>query len=257
MRSDRGSAGEHIDETGFLAGKVMLRQLRRGHRAGTDAALLVAAARPYAKGRVADLGAGVGAIGLSLAMLDRTLELLLIEIDPLLARLADEAASANGCAARVEVLNLDLRAIADGRSPLPSAGSCDLAVMNPPFADARGQQASPDPLRARAHVMPRGGLAAWIDAARALLKPKGALVVIHRPDALDELLAALRSGFGAIALRPVHPRADQPATRILLFARKGSRAPLSIAPALVLHEGNAFTPLAAMIHRGEAGLAFR
>ncbi len=85
------------------------------------------------------------------------------------------------------------------------------------------------------------------------------MILIHRPDAIEDVLAALRPGFGAIALRPVHAYADRPATRILVLARKGARAlPLSIVPALVLHEtGGAFTPLAAAIHRGDAELSFR
>jgi tRNA1(Val) A37 N6-methylase TrmN6 len=253
------AAEELINETGFLDGKVMLLQARRGHRAGTDAALLIAAARPHAKGRIADLGAGVGAIGLSLAVLDRGIEAVLVEIDPLLAGLASEAAAANGCAARLRVLNQDVRLFAgDAASHVALGASCDTVVMNPPFTSARDQQASPDPLRASAHVMPEGELPAWTAAARALLKPRGALILIHRPDAIEDVLAALRPGFGAIALRPVHAYADRPATRILVLARKGARAPLSIVPALVLHEaGGAFTPLAAAIHRGDAELPFR
>jgi len=251
-------AEEPIDETGFLASKVTLRQPRRGHRAGTDAALVVAAARPYAKGRIADLGAGVGAIGLSLAVLDPELEVMLVEIDPLLARLAGEAATANGLAGRLHVVNEDVRALAtDARRRLVAAASCDLIVMNPPFTNSRERQASPDPLRAKAHVMQEGELALWVDAAETLLRPNGAFVLIHRPEALEEVLGALRRSFGSIALRPVQPRADRAATRILLFARKGARAPLSIVPPLVLHEaGGAFTPLAADIHRGEIELPF-
>jgi tRNA1(Val) A37 N6-methylase TrmN6 len=252
-----GAGEEPIDETGFLDGKVVLRQARHGHRVGTDAALLIAAARPYAKGRVADLGAGVGAIGLSLAVLDRRIEVVLVEIDALLAKLASEGAAANGCAARISVLNQDVRLLADARPRSPLVASCDLVVMNPPFTSPRDRQASPDPLRASAHVMPEGEFTAWIGAASALLKPRGALVLIHRPDGIEDVLAALRPVCGAIALRPVQPHADRPATRILVFARKGARTPTSIIPALVLHEvGGAFTPLAAAIHRGEAELPF-
>jgi tRNA1(Val) A37 N6-methylase TrmN6 len=243
------------DTTGFLGGRLALRQPRDGHRAGTDAALVVAAARPYAKGRIADLGAGVGAIGVSLAVLDPALEVTLVEIDPCLAALAAETAAANGCAARLRILARDVRELASEASRPQEAH--DLVVMNPPFTDARSSQASPDPGRALAHRMAEGELAHWVGAAAALLRPKGSLVMIHRPDGLGALLAALRPRFGSIALRPVHSHARRAATRILLFARKGGRAPLAIAPPLVLHEeGGGFTSLAASIHRGEAELGF-
>jgi tRNA1(Val) A37 N6-methylase TrmN6 len=252
------SAEEAIDETGFLASKVLLRQPRRGHRAGTDAALLIAAARPYAKGRIADLGAGVGTIGLSLAVLDPGLEVALVEIDPLLARLAGEAAPANGRAAQLRVVNADVRALAsDARARASLGAPYDLVVMNPPFTNSRERRASPDPLRAKAHMMREGELSLWVDAAATLLKANAAFVMIHRPEALSEVLGALSRGFGAIMLRPVQPRGDEAATRILILARKGARAPLSIVPPLVLHEaGGAFTPVAAAIHRGEIELPF-
>ncbi|MFI5014721.1 MAG: tRNA1(Val) (adenine(37)-N6)-methyltransferase [Hyphomicrobiales bacterium] len=253
------AAEEASDETGFLGGRVRLRQPRLGHRAGTDAALVVAAARPYAKGRVVDLGAGVGAIGLSLAVLDPALEVVLVEIDPVIAALAAETAALNAREDRVRTIVEDARALAaDARARRSLGAPYDLVVMNPPFTSARRSQASPDPRRARAHLMEEGDLSQWIGAASALLKPKGALVSIYRPDGLGALLEALQPAFGGIALRPVHARSEDAASRILVFARKGGRAPLSIAPPLILHERDGtFTPLAASIHRGEVELGFR
>jgi tRNA1(Val) A37 N6-methylase TrmN6 len=49
-------------------------------------------------------------------------------------------------------------------------------------------------------------------------------------------LAALERGFGAIALRPVHPKPNEPATRILVTATKASHAPLVVLPELVLND---------------------
>ncbi len=47
-----------ISEDKLLGGKLTLFQPERGHRAGTDAMLLIAAARPFAKGNIVDIGAG-------------------------------------------------------------------------------------------------------------------------------------------------------------------------------------------------------
>ena len=253
-----GPKDERVDETGFLGGRVLLRQPRRGHRAGTDAALVIAAARPYAQGRILDLGAGTGAIGISLAVLDPAVEVALVEIDAELAALAALAAEASGCAERVRSFTADVERLA--RSP-PSrrvlGEPYDLVVINPPFTNARASQPSPDPRRARAHLAQEGALALWIDAAAALSSPKGTLVSIDRPANLPTLLASLRPSFGSIAIRPVQPRAAEAATRILMLARKGGRAPLSLLPPLVLHERDgSFTPLAAAIHQGDAELGF-
>ena len=53
----------------FLGRQLRLRQLAHGHRAGTDAALLAAAAPAHIDGLALDVGAGVGAAGLALARL--------------------------------------------------------------------------------------------------------------------------------------------------------------------------------------------
>jgi tRNA1(Val) A37 N6-methylase TrmN6 len=253
-----GENSESSEEKGFLGGRVLLRQLRLGHRAGTDAALVIAAARGDAKRRVADLGAGSGAIGVSLAVLEPALEVTLIELDGELVALAGENAALNGCAERVCSFAADVEELAASSHSRRALGApYDLVVTNPPFTNARASQISPDPRRALAHAATEGALARWIDAASSVLRPKGVLIAIYRPDAMVEVLEALRANSFATTLRPVHAHAQTAATRILVRAQKGGRAPLILLPPLVLHETDGrFTPLAADIHRGEAELAF-
>ena len=62
--------------------------------------------------------------------------------------------------------------------------------------------------------------------------------MIHRPDALVAILAAVERRLGALALLPVHPSASAAAHRLLISGVKGLRAPLRIAPALILHEAD-------------------
>ena len=77
--------------------------------------------------------------------------------------------------------------------------------------------------------------------------------MIHRPDALAAILAAAENRLGAVALLPVHPSASAGARRLMIAGVKGSRAPLRIAPALILHGTDGrLTPHADAIHRGEA-----
>ncbi len=52
-------------------------------------------------------------------------------------------------------------------------------------------------------------------------------------------------------MRPVLPKAGEPAIRILLAATKGSRAPFALDAPLVLHGADGrFTPEAEALHRG-------
>jgi len=219
-----------------LGGRLTLRQPARGHRFGHDA-ILLAAATPAAAGEVAvDLGAGVGAAGLALARRVAGLTVHLVEIDPELAALARHNAERNGFAGRVAAHALDVAGPSESFAAAGLAAGCaDRVLMNPPFHAAGRTQESPDARRRVAHVAPPGSLATWLGAAAHLLRPAGTLSVIYRTDGRDELLGALAPAFGAVAILPVHPKPGAAAIRILVRAIKGSAAPRSLLPGVLLN----------------------
>jgi len=237
----------------LLGGRVHLVQPAKGHRAGTDAVLLAAAAPAKAGDRVLDIGAATGAVGLMVAARVKDLRLGFLERDPELADLCRRNARANGLEAEVFVADLLNRASRRAAGLFPE--SADLVLTNPPFLEEGQARISPDQGRAAAHALPSGGLETWLKACLSLLKPKGRLALIHRADRLAECLETLNGPLGGITLRLVHPSADRPAIRILLSGIKGSRAPLTILPPLVLNGPDGrFTPQAEALHRGEADL---
>jgi tRNA1(Val) A37 N6-methylase TrmN6 len=241
----------------FLGGRVFLRQPRQGHRAGTDAVLLAAAVPAEFKGLVLDVGAGVGAAGLAVATLRPHVTLGLVEIDPAFAAFARDNLSKNA-QGRGSVYVADICDAKSRREAGLFDGCAQAVITNPPFFDpARGRH-SPDVRKRAAHVMSQPGneaLEAWIAACVSLLADGGVFVMIHRPEALPAILSsclAACAGLGEVSILPVHPRATKPASRILVRGKKGSRAPLSFAPPLILHEGEKFTAQAEALHRGEA-----
>ena len=219
-----------------LGGRLILRQPARGHRVGHDAILLAASTAAHPGEIAVDLGAGVGAAGLALALRVPGLAVRLVEIDPELAALSAENAARNSLATRASAHALDVAAppsdfAAAGMAP----GSADRVLMNPPFHDATREQASRDARRSLAYVARPGTLALWIGTAARLLRAGGTLTLIHRADALPELIGALAHDFGAVAVQPVHPKPAAPAIRLLMRAVKGARTPLTLLPALVLN----------------------
>ncbi|MBY6242179.1 tRNA1(Val) (adenine(37)-N6)-methyltransferase [Methylosinus sp. Sm6] len=238
----------------FLAGRLRLRQTPRGHRAGTDAVLLAAAATPERRGLVIDAGAGTGAVGLAAALRAPIARVSLIEIDAEAAALARENIAANELTERVRLHEADLVSAASRRAAGLLEEAADLVLTNPPFLDPARSRVSPDPRRALAHVA-AGGLEPWLRACLALLRPGGELALIHRADALADCLASLGARVGALRILPVAARAGEPATRILLRGVKGSKAPLALLAPLVLHEADgAFTRDAEALARGEDAL---
>ena len=239
--------------------RLVLRQLPKGHhRAGTDSVLLAAAAPRPAGGLIIDLGCGVGTVGLAAALFDPGARVMLVERDAEALALARDNVVRNGLSGRADVIDADITASAMLRRAaglLPNKAA--LVLTNPPFAEESRVRASPNQARREAHVLPAGGLERWVRTGCDLLTPGGAMVMIHRADALPEILRAMDRRFGAIAVRPVLPRAGEAAHRILVRGIRGSRAPFSLCAPLVLHETDGtLTPDAAAIHRGETVIAW-
>jgi tRNA1(Val) A37 N6-methylase TrmN6 len=224
-----------LTEDAFLGGCLRLRQPKSGHRAGHDAMLLAAATAARGGDRVVDFGAGVGAAGLALAARVAGIELVLVEIDEVLAELARGNAALNRIEAKIIVMDL-----ASGTEAFAGAGlapdSVDVVLMNPPFNDSKRHRPSPDKSREIAHVADADTLEVWIHAARRILKSGGVLTLIWRADGLAQVLAALDRGFGSLAILPVHGNAATTAIRVLVRAVKGGRAPTALYPGLLLND---------------------
>lgn len=246
MTARTGNQGIALDtsEDKALGGRLVLRQPLRGHRFGHDAILLAAATSAPAGGRAVELGSGVGAAGLALAHRVADLSAALVDIDPGLTELARNNAERNDLAQRVRALCLDVGAPA---AVFAAAGlaaeAADCVLMNPPFNTA--DNPSPDPGRRRAYTASAAALALWVRTAARLLRSAGALTLIWRADGLAEVLAALASDFGAVSLLPVYGKPGLPAIRILARAVKGSRAPLTLHPGLLLADAQGMPTAAA------------
>jgi tRNA1(Val) A37 N6-methylase TrmN6 len=226
-----GSPGE-ITENAMLGGRIRLLQPAAGYRAGIDPVFLAAAAPLVEGGRVLDLGCGAGTAALCLAQRLATMRIDGLELQPALVELARRNVALNEFGERVVIRAGDLLR----PPPEVAAGGFDLVLANPPFHSADQVTAPAEPGRARGHVEGEADLAAWIDRSLALATPKGVLLLIHRPERLAEMLARLEGRAGGVVIFPLWPMAGRPARRVLILARKGSRAPLTLAGGLVLHE---------------------
>jgi tRNA1Val (adenine37-N6)-methyltransferase len=228
----------------FLGGKIIVKQSEDGFRAGLDAVML-AAAVPDA-GSAFEPGAGAGTASLCLAARLSTIAITGIEIDPALAKLANENAAANNMSERVAFVAADIFAL-----PLEWKREYDAVLMNPPF---HGEgQSSPDAARARA-LMDSGTLRDWLEAGLKRTVSGGSFTAILRADRLNQALAALPET-GATVF-PLWPRAGAAARRVVIRVRKGARTPFCLLPGLILHQASgAYTPEADAILHGEAALA--
>ena len=215
----------------FLKGALTIEQPSKGYRAGTDAVLLAAAAAAIPAKKILEAGCGVGTALLSLACLraDSDLALIGLEKDEAAWSLALANAARNKVAGEVHFVLGDV--LAPDEALLDQF---DLVFSNPPYFDDDQAIRDPDVSRQAAYIL-GAPLDLWIKAMLSMAKPKGRFLMIHRADRLPDILAALRGKAGDLGICPVRPRAGDPAKRVLVSARKGSRAPLRLLAGIDMH----------------------
>jgi len=225
-----------------LRGRLTLWQPRAGYRFSIDPLLLVDFVRPP-YGRVVDFCAGCGVVGLGLLSRDDAATATLVELQPRLAELARRNAEDNGMGARATVAHGDLRAA------LPDGGAAfDVAVANPPYRTLDEGPASPDEEVAIAQHELRVGAGDVAAAMRRVLVPGGRAALVYPAARVAHLLSALdAAGLRPLRARFVHPRAGEPANRVLVEAVKGARGALVVEPPLVVRDDAGYTAEAARL----------
>jgi tRNA1(Val) A37 N6-methylase TrmN6 len=244
-----------VTDDRLLGGRVHLRQPAAGFRAAIDPVFL-AAAVPAEPGEVVlDVGCGTGAAALCLAVRVDGAQVTGIDSDRTLVRLAADNAEATGVAARARFYLGDLASPPVRLSP----ASFDHVMANPPFLPDGAGRTPGEPGRARATIEGEVRLAQWLDFCLKMVRSGGTVTIIQRADRLDHVLAGLTGRLGGIVVLPLWPGEGKPAKRVLVGGRKGSAAPLTLLPGLVLHRpGGGYTPSAeAILRAGEALLAQR
>jgi len=247
----------------FLGGLLDVVQPASGaHRSGLDAILIAASLPEGARGALIDLGSGVGVAGLAARALNPGLGLTLVDNDPAALRLAGRnvelARERLPDAAEPRIVDADVTLTGAARRETGlEPQSADYVISNPPYNDSAKARTSPNPERAHAHMLDDEGLRSWIKTAIWLLRPKGEVTLIVRTTRLALTLSAFGQAVGDVTILPVHARADQAASRILLRGKAGSRGPLRLLPGFVLHEGagSHFRPEAAAIFAGESRIS--
>lgn len=221
-------AEESLDR--FLGGALQIYQPRHGFRAGMDSVLLAAALELEAGALAVELGTGAGAALLCAAFRLREGRFIGLERDHEALARARRNILANEQQNQIEAVWGDATA-----PELPGRGAADCVFFNPPFAESGAAMRAPKTLK-RASLIADAPIAAWIAGARAILKPRGRVLIIYPAAGLSSLLAAFGREWGAITLAPIAPRLSEPAKRIIVRAERASRAPLTLLAPLVLHD---------------------
>ena len=184
-----GGVALEADETlDYLCGHWKIFQYAKGHRYSVDDVLVAwfgSTWCPTAR-RIADLGSGIGSVGLSAAWRCPGARLHTVEAQAISARLARKSAIYNGVSERYTIHEGDLRdpELFNGEAPF------DLVLGSPPYwpLGARSEAEHPQAIPARLEV--RGTIADYAQAAARILAPGGLFACVFPLDQVERAQAA-------------------------------------------------------------------
>jgi tRNA1(Val) A37 N6-methylase TrmN6 len=219
-----------------------------GYRANVDAILLAAFAGVGKVRTAVDLGAGAGAVGLTLLFLGAAEHVTFLERDPVMAELCRRNLKANRFDGRGTVHVVDLE------DPLASAAprlAAHLVVANPPYvAPTRDGRASRERQPTGRLAGRHGALAPFVRAAAAALGRRGRACFVYPAHALVEVTSlAQKEGLVPKRLRFVHGKADRPARVALVELARAKPGGLVVSPPFVEvgDDGKPTSELAALL----------
>ena len=208
----------------FLGGAVKLKQTQ--YRATSDAVLLASAVPARAKQSVLDVGCGSGAVVLCLMARVPNLQAYAIDVQDEMITATKENAKLNNAVLHVEKIN-----VADPPKEWKEL-QFDHVFTNPPyFTETPIRQ---NAITATAHKQ-AVSLVEWLDFCIKKVKSKGTLTIIHRTEAVPEILSILHHRMGKITLVPFYPKTGCAPKRVIIQATKSSKSPFVLHPGFVLH----------------------
>lgn len=220
---------------------IKIYQPKSGYRFSVDSLLLFNFVNLKRIKSIADLGSGIGIIGLLLAKRYEISKVFLFEIQDKLAELASRNIEINGLKDRVSVFNIDMQEIPSFYSGLYS--SFDVVVSNPPFRKIRSGRINPYEEKALARHEIAIDLSRLVDVVDFLLKPKGRVFLIYHPSRLTEVITELRkNGIEAKRLQFVHSGIYSEAKMVLIEGVKSGKTGLKVErPFFIYDESGEYT----------------
>lgn len=223
----------------FLGGKFYILQYKKNyHRAGIEPIILASFVPSTIKANILDMGAGTGTIGFAVAARCQNAKIICAEKQIELVRLMEQSKKLpqnKKFAKNVTIKHIDVED--NQTTKLLKEQNYHWVLANPPFY-GENSRVSPFLAKKIARHMPSQIINKWIKTANIVLKDKGTLLLIVKPDSLGDNITALVGNFGNIRLLPIQAQSGKIAKRIIIMAQKNSKTPMTIQPPLVIHKQN-------------------
>ncbi|MCE7791823.1 tRNA1(Val) (adenine(37)-N6)-methyltransferase [Salipaludibacillus sp. CUR1] len=191
------------------------------------------------EGKIMDLCTGTGAVPLIMSQRTRTF-IEAVEIQPVLASLAEKSVHENNLADQVRVMEADILEL-DG---LVRWESYDTVTCNPPYFPVTAEKGK----NVNNHLsLARHEIACTLDdvirVSSRLVKQKGRVAIVHRPERLPDIFGTMvKYRLEPKRIQYVHPKSDREANIVLVEAvREGKPGIKTMPPWIVYGEDDTYT----------------
>lgn len=237
---------ERIDQ--LYANDIQIIQSAEVFSFSLDAVLLANFPNLPKRGRIVDLCAGNGAVGLFVSRKTQA-EIIQIELQERLADMAQRSIQLNHLEEQIKMVQLDLKDSLQVVAP----DSVDLVLCNPPyFKNLPTNEKNPNPYLRIARHETHATLEDVIRVSSKMLKMNGKLALVHRPDRFLEILALMQQyRIAPKRVQFIYPKMGKDANTILVEGIKdGKLDGFKINPPLTVYtDENQYTgPIRTMLY---------
>ena len=200
---------------------------------GMDAVLLSSYATANKGDKVLDLCTGNGVIPILMQAKNEQTTYAGIEIQDISSNLAVRNVAINNLNDKIEIVKGDIKEAAQ----IFGEASFNVVTVNPPYKKANSGIVNPTSSKAIARHEVLCDIDDVCYAASRCLKSKGHLFMVHRPDRLIDIIAAMRKvHIEPKRIRVVYPYVDKEANMVLIEGIKGANSYMVVEKPLIVYE---------------------
>ena len=232
------SEDERIDDLGIKNMKII--QNKKGFCFGIDSVLLSDFAREIRDGSYCiDLGTGKGILGILLCAKTNLKEIIGVEIQKEVADMAKRSVKLNNLEDRFKILNMNIKEI----HKVMEKNKFDCVITNPPYKKLNTGKVNDNERKLISRHEITASLNDFIQTASMLLKDKGTLYMVHRPERIVDIVEKMRAEkIEPKEIRFVFPKVNEQPNLILIKGIKNARPFLKVSkPLYVYNEDGTYT----------------
>lgn len=252
---------ERIDDLEYNNLKII--QNEKGFCFGIDSVLISDFAKEIKNNSVGvDLGTGTGIISILLARKTNLSKIYGVEIQPEIADMASRSIKLNKLENKIEIININIKNILNKKEKDNSENklinnveknneiiknnseelrreSFDFIVTNPPYKKLETGRVNESEFKYISRHEVTANLEDFLKVSKYLLKDKGSLYMVHRPDRLVDIIELMRKyKLEPKKIRFVYSKMDKEPTLVLIKAVKNARPFLKIEKPLFIYKEN-------------------